>query len=84
MFPGVVWICHDYKKLLAEVCLNIHEGVCEVSAMVIVLTVLCNSAALVVEFADIVFMLLNSFWEVLCFANVGGIELNIQCPALFV
>lgn len=83
MFPGVVWICHDYKKLLAEVCLNIYEGVGKVDAIFIVLTVLCNSAALVVEFA-VVFVLLNSLWEVLCFSNVGGMELNIQCPALFV
>lgn len=58
---------------LAEVCLSIYDaGVCKVDATVIGLTVLSSSAVLPVEFARNVFVLSNSSWETLCFADVGG------------
>lgn len=74
-FSGVVWIGHDciksrWWKFVSTFRMRVSAKL--IDSMVIVLAVLRNIASLVVEFALIVFVLSNYFWEVLCLADVGG------------
>ena len=60
-----------FIKPLSEVYIYTPDaGIFEVEALVIVFTVFCNSAGLAFKFAYIVFVLENSFMQVLCFADI--------------
>lgn len=55
-------------------------GAVEVDVMVMLLTMFCEGVALRIETAYIVFVQLNSFWEVLRLTDVGGVALRHKAP----
>lgn len=54
-------------------------GAVKVDAMVMLLTMFCEGVALCIETAYIVFVQLNSFWEVRL-TDVGGVALRHKAP----